>query len=136
MFLNDARFASDGIAMLSLLLTLLNPYSSVNLLLAISYLTRLDMQLGESNINYMSRIQGISQRIQGITIERIIPLFSTASIEHGQYPGVKSRYLMGDAALLNCDLLELSVLLSSEDTRQRALGISSAPLSTTRDNFF
>ena len=46
MFLNGARFASDGIAMLSLFLTRLNPSSRENLILAISDLTRLEMQLG------------------------------------------------------------------------------------------
>ena len=45
MFLNDARFASDGITMLSSLITLLNPYSNENLLLAISDITRLEMRL-------------------------------------------------------------------------------------------
>ena len=116
MFLNDARFASDSIAMLPLLLTHRNPSSSENLLLAISDLTCLKMRLGESSINYMSRVRGISKRMQGITIERIIPIFSIASLDHERYPGVKIHYLAGDAVLLNCDLLKLSGLLSSEET--------------------
>ena len=74
MLLNDARFTSDGITMLSLLITHLNPSSSKNLLLVISDLTRLNMQLGKSNIDYMPRVRGISQRMQGITIEHIITL--------------------------------------------------------------
>ena len=51
-----------------------------------------------------------------ITMELIIPLFTITSIYHDRYPGVKISYLAGDAALINCDLLELSGLLSSEDT--------------------
>ena len=51
LFLNDIRFASDRIAMLSNLLTHLNPSSSENLLLTISDLTCLDMGLGELIIN-------------------------------------------------------------------------------------
>ena len=127
MLLNDARFTSDGITMLSLLITHLNPSSSKNLLLVISDLTRLNMQLGESSIDYMSRVRGISQRMQGITIERIIPIFAITSIDHDRYPCVKSRYLTGDVALVNYDLLELRGLLSSKEARQRALGIPSAP---------
>ena len=46
MFLNDPGFASDGIPMLSYLLTHLNPSSSKNLLLAISDLTCLEMGVG------------------------------------------------------------------------------------------
>ena len=130
MFLNDVRFVSDGIAIISLLLAHLNPSSNENPPLAISDLTRLEMRLGESSINYMSRVQGISQRMQGVTIEHIIPLFSIASLDHDRYPGVKSCYLAGDAALVNCGLLELSGLLSSEDTRQCALVIPNAPPST------
>ena len=43
MFLNDATFASDGIAMLPYLLTHLKPSSNENLLLAISDLACLEM---------------------------------------------------------------------------------------------
>ena len=117
--------------MLSSFLTHLKPSSSENLLLAISDLTHLEMRLGKSSIDYMSRVQGISQRMHVITMERIIPLFSITSIYHDRYPGVKSRYLARDAALINSDLLELSRLLSIEETRQRALGIPSAPPYTT-----
>ena len=63
------------------------------------------MGLGKSSIDYISRVRGISQRIHGITMERIIPLFAIAGLNHDQYPGVKSHYLTGDAALVNCDLL-------------------------------
>ena len=82
----------------------------------------------------MSRVQGIPQRMQGITMERIIPLFAIASLDHDRYPGVKIQYLAGDSALVNCDLLEISGLLSSKDTLQRALGIPSAPPYTTVAN--
>ena len=67
--------------------------------------------------------------MHGITMERSIPLFAIAILGHDRYPGVKSRYLAGDAALVNCDLLELRSILYSKDTKQRALGIPSAPLS-------
>ena len=80
MFLNDARFASEGITMLSSLITRLNPSSNENLLLEITYLTRLEMRLGKLSIDYMSRVRGISQRMYGVTIDRIIPLFVIASL--------------------------------------------------------
>ena len=115
MFLNDARFTSDGIAMLYLLLTHLNTYSRKNLLLNISDLTRLEMRICQFSINYVSRVIGISQRMQGITIDFNIPLFAIARLDHDSYPGMKSRYLTGDSALVNCDLLKLSGLLSSKN---------------------
>ena len=68
MFLNDLIFASDGIAMLSSLITHLNPSSNENVLLAITDLTRLEMRLGELIINYMSRVRGIAQRTHGVKI--------------------------------------------------------------------
>ena len=61
-------------------------------------------------------------------MERIIPLFAIASINRNRYPGVKILYLASDAILVNCGLLELSGLLSNEETRQCALVISSVPL--------
>ena len=92
------------------------------------------MRLGESSINYMSRVRGIAQRMHGVTIDPIIPLFAIASLNHKRYPGVKSCYLAGDIALVNFDLLQLRGLLSSEETRQRALGITATPSSTTSVN--
>ena len=75
------------------------------------------MRLGKSIIDYMSRVRGIAQRMQGLTIDHIIPIFMIASLDHERYPGVKSCYLAGDTALVNCDLLQLSGLLSSEEMR-------------------
>ena len=116
------------------LLTHLNPSSNENLLLAISDPTRLEMRLGKLSINYMSRVRGIAQRMHGVTIDRIIPLFAIASLDHERYPGVKSRYLAGDTALVNCDLLQLSGLFSSEEMRQPDLGIPATTPSTTSAN--
>ena len=63
MFLNDAIFVSDRITMLSSLLTRLNPSYNENLLLVISDLTRLEMRLGKSSIDYIPRVRGIAQRM-------------------------------------------------------------------------
>ena len=82
----------------------------------------------------MLRFRGIAKRIQGITINSIIPLVAIASLNHERYPGVKSCYLMGDTDLVNCDLLQLSGLLSSEEKRQRNLGIHNTPPSTNSAN--
>ena len=82
----------------------------------------------------MSRVRGIAQRMHGVTIDRIIPLLAIASLYHKRYPGVKSRYLAGDTAMVNCYLQQLSGLLSSKETRKRALGITAAPPSTTSAN--
>ena len=75
-FLNDARFASDRIAMLLSLLAHLNLSSRKNILLAISYLTRLEMGAGESSIYFISRIRVVSQCLKGVPTEQIITLFS------------------------------------------------------------
>ena len=65
--------------------------------------------------------------MHGVRIDRIFLLFAIASLNHEIYPVVKIRYLVGDTVLVNCDLLQLSGLLSSEETRQRALGIPAIP---------
>ena len=77
--------------MLSYLLTHLNPSSSENLLRAISYITRIEMGLGESSIDYMSHVRGISQRMQGVLMDQIIPFLSIAIPNHDRYPSMKSR---------------------------------------------
>ena len=82
----------------------------------------------------MSRVCGMSQYIQGITMERVVSLFTIASLDHDGYTGVKGHYFSGEAALVNCYLLKLSSLLSSKETRQWALGIPIAPPSTTIPN--
>ena len=120
--------------MLSSLLTHLNPSSNKNLPLAISDITSLEMRLCESRIDYMSMVHVIVQWMNGMIIDHLIPLFEIANIKHDRYPVVKSRYLAGDTALVNCDLFQLSGLLSSEETRQQVLGISIIPLSITSVN--
>ena len=92
------------------------------------------MRLGKSSIDYMLRVRDIAQRMHGVTIDHIIPLFAIASIDHERYPVVKSRYLAGYTVLVNCDLLQPRGLLLIEETRQRALGIPAIPLSTTSVN--
>ena len=134
MLLNDTIFVSDGIAMFSLLITHLNSSSSENLLLDISDLTCLAMRLNELSIDYILRALGISKRMKLIKMERIIRLFAITSLYHDRYSGVKSRYLAGYAALVNCNLLKLRGLLSSLETQQRALVIPSAPPFTTVAN--
>ena len=121
MFLNKNRLASDGIAVIFHLLTHLNPSSSENLLLAISDLPHLEMGLGESRTNYMLRVHGISQQIQGVTMEKNIPLFAIVGLDHDLYPGVKSRYLAGNLALVNCNLPDFRGIIFSEGTRHQYL---------------
>ena len=133
MVLNITRFVSDSISNISHLLTHLNPSSRENILLSISDITRLYMRLGDSSIDYMSRVRGISQRMQGITMDRIIPFFTIAILDHDRYPVLKSRYLTGDTALVNCNLLDLSSLLPRGETRQQALGLLRLTPSTTAD---
>ena len=68
--------------MLSQLLTHLKSSSSENLILAISDLTCLEMGLGELIIDYILRVHGISQRMKGVTMEKIIPLFAIARLDY------------------------------------------------------
>ena len=49
--------------------------------------------------------------MHGITMDSIIHIFAIASLDHDRYPGAKSFYLLGDAALVNCNLLDLRGLL-------------------------
>ena len=131
MFLNDTRFVSDRIAIILRLLTRLNSSSSENPLLEISDRTRLEMVLGESSIDYLLCVHRISQCMPGVKVDKIIPLFAVESLDHNCYPGVKNRYLLGDPAMVDCNLLDLRGLLSSEDKRQQYLGLtSSTPPST------
>ena len=62
--------------------------------------------------------------MQGITMDKITPIFAIASLDHDRYPAVKSCQLAGNAALLNCILLELTGLLSSKEIWQQASGIT------------
>ena len=67
-------------------------------------------------------------------MELIIPLLAITSLDPDRYPGVKSRYLAGYPSPVNCNFLKLIGILSSKDNRQHALGITSAPPSTTVAN--
>ena len=93
MFLNNAWFTSDGIIILPHLLTQLDFSSSENILFAINDLNHLEMSLGESSINYMSCVRGVSQLLQGISMDKIIPLSEITSLYYNRYPGINTRYL-------------------------------------------
>ena len=82
MFLNSTRFASEGITMLSSLIAYLKPSSNENLLLAITDITSLEMILGELSIDHTTRVRGVSQRMHGVEIDCIIPLYEIASLYH------------------------------------------------------
>ena len=58
-------------------------------------------------------------------MDQMIPLFAIASLDHERYTGMKRRYLAGGPALVNCDLLGISRLLSIEEIRQKSLGLPS-----------
>ena len=109
--------------MLSHLLNHLNPSSSENILLAIKNINHLEMSLGDSSIYYMSCVRGVSKCLQGISIDEITPLFKIAILDQNRYPGIKSRYLARYLELINCDLLGLSGIIYSKETRQQALGL-------------
>ena len=65
---------------------------------------------------------------------RIISIFSIETLDHDRDPGVKSRYITGDATLMTCNLIDLSSVLSIEETWQQAFGLPSAPQPTTFAN--
>ena len=92
------------------------------------------MGLGEWSIDYMLRVRSISQCMHSITMDSIITLFTISSLNHDRYPGVNICYLTGDAALVNCSLIDLSGLLSSEETRKQTLVLPSAPPPTASVN--
>ena len=83
------------------------------------------MGLGKTSIDYIPRVSGISQRMQGVLIEKIIPLLAIVSLYHNCYPGAKIRYLAGYPTLVNCIIIDLSGIFSIEETRHQALGLPS-----------
>ena len=64
-------------------------------------------------------------------MDNIIPIFPIESLDNDRYPGVKRRYLTEDPELVNYNLLDLSSILSSKETRQQALGLPSLSPTTT-----
>ena len=89
------------------------------------------MGLGKSSIDYIPYVHEISQRMKGVTMEKIIPLLFISSLDQGRYPVVKRQYLAVNPALVNCNLLEPRGLLSSKETRQKPMGLTSSTTPTT-----
>ena len=79
--------------MLPHLITHLNPSHTENLLITINDLNHLEMLLRESSTNYMSCIRSVSQFLQGISMNKIIPLFAMVSLYHDRYLETNSHYL-------------------------------------------
>ena len=120
-FWNDDCFASNGISILSHHMSHLKQSPSDNLVLDINELNHLDILLNETIIYCMSYIRGVSQWLQVISMDKIIPLLVITNLDYDRYPGIKSWYLAGYPTLFHRNILSLGGLLLSKETRQQAL---------------
>ena len=75
MFLSNDSYKTDGIAMLDAIIEHLQPTHAEHLLAAVTDLSDLTYKPTDTSISYMKTVQEISERLKGVDILRLVPLF-------------------------------------------------------------
>ena len=75
----------------------------------------------------MQTVCEIGDRLRGVDIQQLMPLFAIANIDQDKYPGLMSRYVADDPALLRANLLSLGQILSTEEKRHKFLNRNLGP---------
>ena len=127
-FLNNPTYVNNGFGMLSAFIDYLNPSNPEHRLHDIREVSRLDQGANESTATYLSRVRGFANRLAGVSMDSVMPLFAILGMDHSKYDGLLSRFTSGDASVVGADLPTLEHLMMGEDRRKEAMGITSAPI--------
>ena len=127
-FLNNPAYVDNGFGMLYTFIDYLNPSNPEHRLNDIREVSRLDQGAGESTATYLSRVRGFANRLAGVSMDSVMPLFAILGMDHSKYDGLLSRFTSGDASVVTADLPALELLMLGEDRRKEAMGITPVPI--------
>ena len=116
-YLNNNKYTGDGIAMIASLVEKISPSRPENRLQDVRDLSSLEQGSQESTSSYMSRVRGFATRLQGVTIDDLMPLFTLIGMNHDQYSGLLARFTSGEPAIVNATTSDLERLVIEEDSR-------------------
>ena len=122
-YLNNPRFANDGIAMVASLTDKISPSRPENRLQDDRGLAGLEQGSQEGTSSFMARVRGYKSRLTGVTINAIMPFIALIGMDHEKYSGLLARFTIGEPAVVGASLTDLEHLMLEEDSRRRAMGI-------------
>jgi len=107
--------------MLDALLANLAPSHAKTLLEAVEQLSRFSMTPAEDATSFMQRVRSLAERLDGVVLSQLMPLFAIANLDKDRYPGLVQRYIADDPALTNATLLSLQSMMTREERRHAAI---------------
>ena len=74
----------------------------------------------------MARVCSYINRLHGVTIGKLMPLFAMVSMDESWFGGILQRYSAGEPAVVSADLTKLEELMEDETIRRRAINLDGA----------
>jgi hypothetical protein len=115
-FLNNARFANDGIAMMASLVETINPSRPEHRLQDVRDLSSLEQGSQESTSSFMAQVCGFASRLTGVSINDLVPLFTMIGMNHDAYSGLLAIFTGGEPAIVQVNIEGLEKLMLEEDS--------------------
>ena len=131
-FLNNPKFTNNGFEMLDDFIGTIHPSRPENRLSNVRLLGALEQRSQENTAAYFERVRGFAQRLKGVTIDTLMPLFALNGMYQSLYNGTLSRFTSGDPTLISADLTALEDIMTQEVSIKRELGIVSQAGSASR----
>ena len=91
------------------------PQSTVDCLFAIDDLVCLNMRPGESSGEFMARLRIIEVRLQGMTIDEVLPLIAMSNTNQDLHPALMTQYIQGDTSVVNATVYTIESDMDQED---------------------
>ena len=109
------QFITDGFAMFSHLLHLLQPTSTDSVIQMVMDLADLmAQQPNEAPSAYLARARRTYTVLKGVKLEEIIPLLTLCRLDCDQFAGLHSRICQGDKSLLTATMQEVEESVKTE----------------------
>jgi hypothetical protein len=125
LFINDARYKSDGFAMLKELIKVLTPAGITSQLHSMAEFTNFSRNPQESESAFFARARALETAIHGTLPPGMMSIKVLTSVE-ASYPGLVDRYLRNDPVVINATLSQLQDLIMQEEKKKASLFASRA----------
>ena len=111
----------DGFASFALLLSLLQPDSKEDKILATIEFGSLQQEANEPVEDYLLRCRDLEARVEGIKMTDLLPFHALCNMNHDLFPGLADRISTADPDLLKANLDEVDQVVARYKRIQKAM---------------
>jgi hypothetical protein len=119
--------------MLARYITLIDPDSDSNRMLALEKLVNFDLPDSKSGQQLLLEGRGLAYMLRNVDMQKLIAMFIIKTMDSaGRYQGICKAYKDGDPSVLGCTLEQLGDKVALEDERNRIFGLPDVVPSANR----